>query len=48
MKNMMKIAVQDGIVLLTDLTERQAAIKEDLPKTNLADGYIIVQERNAA
>lgn len=48
MKNVMKISVQDGIVLLTDLMERQVAIEGDLLEANLVDGYVIVRERNAA
>ena len=48
MKNVMKISVQDGVVLLTDLMERQVAIEGDLLEANLVDGYVIVRERNAA
>ena len=48
MKNVMKISVQDGIVLLTELMERQVAIEGDLLEANLVDGYVIVRERNAA
>ena len=48
MKNVMKISVQDGIVLLTDLMERQVASEGDLLEANLVDGYVIVRERNAA
>ena len=48
MKNVMKISVQDGVVLLTDLMERQVAIEGDLLEANLVDGYVIVRERDAA
>ena len=48
MKNVMQLSVQDGIVLLTDLMERQVAIEGDLQEANLVDGYVIVRERNAA
>ena len=48
MKNVMKISVQDGVILLTDLMERQVAIEGDLLEANLVDGYVIVRERNAA
>lgn len=48
MKNVMKISVRDGVVLLTDLMERQVAIEGDLLEANLVDGYVIVRERNAA
>ena len=45
MKNVLKISVQDGIVLLTDLMERQVAIEGDLLEANLVDGYVIVKEK---
>ena len=48
MKNVMKISVQDGVVLLTDLMERQVAIEGDLLEANLVGGYVIVRERDAA
>lgn len=48
MKNVMKISVQDGVVLLTDLMERQVDIEGDLLEANLVDGYVIVRERDAA
>lgn len=48
MKNVMKISVQDGVVLLTDLMERQVAIEGDLLEANLVDGYVIVRERDDA
>ena len=47
MKNVMSIECQDGMVILTDLMERQVAIEGQLERANLVDGYVIVKE-NAA
>lgn len=44
MKNVMSIECRDGVVILTDLMERQMAIKGTLEKANLVDGYVIVRE----
>ena len=44
MKNVMKIDCQDGVVILTDLMERQVAIEGTLQEANLVDGYVIVRE----
>lgn len=44
MKNVMSIECKDGIVILTDLMERQMAIEGTLEKANLVDGYVIVRE----
>ena len=44
MKNVMRIECRDGIVILTDLMERQMAIEGTLEKANLVDGYVIVKE----
>ena len=44
MKNVMTIECQDGMVILTDLMERQMAIEGTLEKANLVDGYVIVKE----
>ncbi|MBO5128800.1 MAG: CooT family nickel-binding protein [Oscillospiraceae bacterium] len=45
MKNVMSIECRDGLVILTDLMERQMAIEGELEKANLVDGYVIVRER---
>ena len=45
MKNVMSIECKDGLVILTDLMERQVAIEGELEKANLVDGYVIVKER---
>ena len=44
MKNVMTIECRDGLVILTDLMERQVAIEGELEKANLVDGYVIGQE----
>ena len=44
MKNVMSIECKDGLVILTDLMERQVAIEGDLQEANLVDGYVIVRE----
>ena len=44
MKNVMSIECKDGVVILTDLMERQMAIEGSLEKANLVDGYVIVKE----
>lgn len=45
MKNVMSIEFKDGLVILTDLMERQVAIEGTLEKANLVDGYVIVKEK---
>ena len=45
MKNVMRIDCQDGLVILTDLMERQVAIEGTLESANLVDGFVIVKER---
>ena len=44
MKNVMTIESKDGVIILTDLMERQVAIEGTLEKANLVDGYVIVRE----
>ena len=44
MKNVMSIECRDGLVILTDLMERQVAIEGELEKANLVDGFVIVRE----
>ena len=44
MKNVMRIECKDGMVILTDLMERQVAIEGTLEMANLVDGYVIVKE----
>ncbi len=44
MKNVMSIECRDGVVILTDLMERQVAIEGNLEMANLVDGFVIVKE----
>lgn len=44
MKNVMRIDIQDGCVILTDLMERSVAIEGQLLSANLVDGFVIVKE----
>ena len=44
MKNVMHIACKDGVVILTDLMDRQVAIEGQLVEANLVDGFVIVKE----
>ena len=44
MNNVMRIECKDGLVILTDLMERQVAIEGTLQEANLVDGYVIVKE----
>lgn len=44
MKNVMSIECREGLVILTDLMERQMAIEGTLEKANLVDGFVIVKE----
>ena len=48
MNNVMRIECKDGLVILTDLMERQMAIEGTLEKANLVDGYVIVKEKASA
>ena len=44
MRNVMSIECKDGLVILTDLMERQVAIEGQLERANLVDGFVIVKE----
>ena len=44
MKNVMSLECRDGVVILTDLMERQVAIEGTLESANLVDGFVIVKE----
>ena len=43
MKNVMRIDIQDGCVILTDLMERSVSIEGHLESANLVDGFVIVK-----
>ncbi|MDD7652369.1 MAG: CooT family nickel-binding protein [Candidatus Faecousia sp.] len=44
MKNVMKVECREGMVILTDLMERQVAVEGQLQEANLVDGFVIVKE----
>ena len=44
MKNVMRIECRDGLVILTDLMERQMFIEGTLEMANLVDGVAVVKE----
>ena len=44
MRNVMRIECKDGMVILTDLMERQMAIEGTLEMANLVDGIAVVRE----
>ena len=44
MRNVMSIECKDGMVILTDLMERQIAIQGTLERANLVDGFVLVKE----
>ena len=48
MKNVMTIESKDGVIILTDLMERQVAIEGTLEKANLVDGYVVIKEAKTA
>ena len=48
MKNVMTIESKDGVIILTDVMERQVAIEGTLEKANLVDGYVVIKETKTA
>ena len=44
----MTIECKDGVILLTDLMERQVAVEGTLEKANLVDGYVVIKEAKSA
>ena len=46
MKNVLTIECKDGLVILTDLMERQVVIEGTLERANLVDGVAVVKEIN--
>lgn len=45
MKNVRLIEYKDGMIILTDLMERQVTIEGDLVMADLVDGVAVVRER---
>lgn len=48
MKNVMRIECKDGMVIITDLMERQMAIEGELEMANLVDGVAVIREKISA
>ena len=44
MRNVMRIECKEGLVILTDLMERQMEIQGVLVEANLVDGFVVVKE----
>ena len=44
LRNVMKIECKDGVIVLTDLMERQVAIEGTLEMANLVEGFVLVKE----
>ena len=44
MKNVLRIECKDGVVILTDLMERQMAVEGTLEMANLVDGVAVIKE----
>ena len=44
MRNVMSIECRDGMVILTDLMERQVAVEGTLERANLVDGVAVIKE----
>ena len=44
MKNVMRIECKDGMVILTDLMERQMAVEGTLEMANPVDGVAVIKE----
>ena len=45
LRNVMKIENKDGVIVLTDLMERQVAIEGTLEIANLVEGTVLVREK---
>ena len=45
MKNVRMIETRDGMVILTDLMERQMAVEGELTMANLVEGVALIRER---
>ena len=44
LRNVMKIENKDGVIVLTDLMERQVSIEGTLEMANLVEGFVLVKE----
>ena len=46
MKNVRMIEYRDGVIVLTDLMERQLSIEGELVMANLVDGVAVIREKS--
>ncbi len=46
LRNVTKIECKDGVILLTDLMDRQVAVEGTLEMANLVEGFVLVKEHN--
>ena len=44
LRNVTKIECKDGVILLTDLMDRQVAVEGTLDMANLVEGFVLVRE----
>ena len=44
LRNVTKIECKDGVILLTDLMDRQVAVEGTLEMANLVEGFVLVKE----
>lgn len=44
MRNVMRIECGEGVVILTDLMERQLTVEGKLESANLVDGFVILRQ----
>ena len=47
MKNVRMIEHRDGMIVLTDLLERQLSLEAELVMADLTDGVAVIREKNA-
>ena len=47
MKNVRMIEHRDGLLVLTDLMERQLSLEAELVMADLTDGVAVIREKNA-
>ena len=47
MKNVRMIEHRDGMIVLTDLMERQLSLDAELVMADLTDGVAVIREKNA-
>jgi predicted RNA-binding protein len=46
LRNVTKIECKDGVILLTDLMDRQVAVEGTLEMANLVEGFVLVKEHS--